>query len=181
MVDKFIKPMDELSEKVEMAKQELIEATRQKNQMETILLHMTDGLIAFNIEEEIIHINRAAKQFLNIKEEKTFSEIFSKFDVDSGEYIENKTNFSNEFGKKLCELAETNEKLSAFMSDDVMTDLKKDDSRKDNYKKKRFDDEVVEKVDKVYYTDNPDLIYDEGVKVRLEFTALSHDARGIAK
>ena len=58
---------------------------------------------------------------------------------------------------------------------------KKDDSRKENYKKKRFDDEVVEKVDKVYYTDNPDLIYDEGVKVRLEFTALSHDARGIAK
>ena len=58
---------------------------------------------------------------------------------------------------------------------------KKDDSRKDNYKKKRFDDEVVEKVDKVYYTDNPDLIYDEGVKVRLEFTTLSHDARGIAK
>ena len=30
---------------------------------------------------------------------------------------------------------------------------KKDDSRKENYKKKRFDDEVVEKVDKVYYTD----------------------------
>ena len=82
MLDKFIKPMDELSRKVEMAKEELNEATRQKNQMETILLHMTDGLIAFNIEEEIIHINRAAKQFLNIQEEKTFSEIFSKFDVD---------------------------------------------------------------------------------------------------
>ena len=72
MIEKFIKPMDELSKKVEMAKEELNEATRQKNQMETILLHMTDGLIAFNIEEEIIHINRAAKIFLNIKEEKTF-------------------------------------------------------------------------------------------------------------
>ncbi len=82
MIEKFIKPMDELSKKVEMAKEELNEATRQKNQMETILLHMTDGLIAFNMDEEIIHINRAAKQFLNIKEEKTFSEIFSKFDVD---------------------------------------------------------------------------------------------------
>ena len=82
MIEKFVKPMKELSKKVEMAKEELNEATRQKNQMETILLHMTDGLIAFNIEEEIIHINRAAKKFLNIKEEKTFSEIFSKFDVD---------------------------------------------------------------------------------------------------
>ena len=82
MIEKFIKPMDELSKKVEMAKEELNEATRQKNQMETILLHMTDGLIAFNIEEEIIHINRAAKIFLNIKEEKTFSEVFSKYDVD---------------------------------------------------------------------------------------------------
>ena len=82
MIEKFIKPMDELSKKVEMAKEELKEATRQKNQMETILLHMTDGLIAFNIEEKIIHINRAAKKFLNIQEEKTFSEIFSKFDVD---------------------------------------------------------------------------------------------------
>ena len=58
---------------------------------------------------------------------------------------------------------------------------KNDESRKDNYKKKSFDDEVVEKVDKVFYTDNPDLVYDQGVKVRLEFTTLSHDARGIAK
>ncbi len=82
MIEKFIKPMDELSKKVEMAKEELNEATRQKNQMETILLHMTDGLIAFNIQEEIIHINRAAKKFLNIKDENTFTEIFSKFDVD---------------------------------------------------------------------------------------------------
>ena len=82
LIDKFVKPMKELSKKVEMSQEELNEATRQKNQMETILLHMTDGLIAFNIEEEIIHINRAAKIFLNIEEEKTFSEIFSKFDVD---------------------------------------------------------------------------------------------------
>ena len=82
LIDKLVKPMKELSKKVEMSQEELNEATRQKNQMETILLHMTDGLIAFNIEEEIIHINRAAKIFLNIEEEKTFSEIFSKFDVD---------------------------------------------------------------------------------------------------
>ncbi len=38
----------------------------------------------------------------------------SKFDVDSGEYSENTTNFSSEFGNKLCELAESNDKVCAI-------------------------------------------------------------------
>ena len=63
-------------------KENLNEVTRQKNQIETILLHMTDGIIAFNIEGKIIHINHAAKVFLNITENQTFEEIFSKYDVD---------------------------------------------------------------------------------------------------
>ncbi len=79
---RFLKPRAELSKTIEMAKEELNEATRQKNQMETILLHMTDGLIAFNLKEEIVHINPAAKKFLDLKEETTFSEIFDKFNVD---------------------------------------------------------------------------------------------------
>ena len=61
-------------------KENLIDATRQKKQMETILLHMQDGVIAFDIEGNIIHINPAAKVFLNYKEEKNFDEIFSKYD-----------------------------------------------------------------------------------------------------
>ena len=44
-------------------KENLNEVTRQKNQIETILLHMTDGVIAFNIDGKIIHINPAAKTF----------------------------------------------------------------------------------------------------------------------
>lgn len=60
----------------------LNEATRQKKQMETILLHMTDGIIAFDIEGKIIHVNPAARTFLNIKDEKTFEEIFDRFNVD---------------------------------------------------------------------------------------------------
>lgn len=63
-------------------KENLNEVTRQKKQIETILLHMTDGIIAFNIEGKIIHINHAAKTFLNINENQTFEEIFSKYDVD---------------------------------------------------------------------------------------------------
>ena len=38
----------------------------------------------------------------------------SKFDVDSGTYGESSNNFSNEFGKKLCELAERNDKICAI-------------------------------------------------------------------
>jgi two-component system sensor histidine kinase VicK len=63
-------------------KENLNEATRQKKQMETILLHMTDGIIAFNIDGKIIHINPAARTFLELKDEHNFEEIFSKFNVD---------------------------------------------------------------------------------------------------
>ena len=63
-------------------KENLNEATRQKKQMETILLHMTDGIIAFNIEGNIIHINPAAKTFLSVDKENTFDEIFEKYNVD---------------------------------------------------------------------------------------------------
>ena len=63
-------------------KENLNEVTRQKKQIETILLHMTDGIIAFNIEGNIIHINHAAKTLLNLKDEENFEEIFERFHVD---------------------------------------------------------------------------------------------------
>lgn len=67
---------------VEM-KQNLSEATRQKKQMEAILLHMTDGIIAFGIDGSIIHINPAAITFLGLQEEdNTFEKIFKKINVD---------------------------------------------------------------------------------------------------
>lgn len=63
-------------------KENLNEVTRQKKQIETILLHMTDGIIAFNLEGKIIHINPAAKTFLNLKSEENFEQVFNKYDVD---------------------------------------------------------------------------------------------------
>ena len=61
----------------------LKEVSRQKKQIDTILLHVTDGIIAFNMDGEIIHCNRAAKQLLDLKDdEKTFNKIFQKLDVD---------------------------------------------------------------------------------------------------
>ena len=63
-------------------KQKLSEVSTQKNQIETILLHMTDGIIAFNMEGEIILINPAAKKFLSIRpEDNTFDDIFKKFNL----------------------------------------------------------------------------------------------------
>lgn len=63
-------------------KDKLSEVSTQKNQIETILLHMTDGIIAFNMKGEIILINPAAKKFLSIRpEDNTFEDIFKKFDV----------------------------------------------------------------------------------------------------
>ena len=64
-------------------KQKLSEVSTQKNQIETILLHMTEGIIAFNREGEIILINPAAKKSLSIRpEDNTFDDIFQKFNLD---------------------------------------------------------------------------------------------------
>jgi len=64
-------------------KEKLSEVSTQKNQIETILLHMTDGIIAFNMKGEIILINPAAKKFLSIRpEDNTFEDIFKKFKLD---------------------------------------------------------------------------------------------------
>ncbi len=64
-------------------KDKLSEVSSQKNQIETILLHMTDGIIAFNRRGEIILLNPAAKQLLSIgPEDNTFDDIFQKFKLD---------------------------------------------------------------------------------------------------
>ncbi len=64
-------------------KEKLSEVSTQKNQIETILLHMTDGIIAFNMKGQIILINPAAKKFLSIgPEDNTFDDIFKKFQLN---------------------------------------------------------------------------------------------------
>lgn len=58
-------------------KQNLNEVAKQKKQIETILLHMTDGIIAFDMEGNIIYSNPAAMELLNLEREKqnTFKSI----------------------------------------------------------------------------------------------------------
>ena len=61
----------------------LNEATRQKRQIETILLHMTDGIIAFDKEGSILHINPAATRLLTLtSQNKKFDDIFKKLNID---------------------------------------------------------------------------------------------------
>lgn len=64
-------------------KQNLNEMGKQKKQIETILLHMTDGIIAFDMEGKIIHINPAAKQLMQLEEQDNeFDKIFKKLHID---------------------------------------------------------------------------------------------------
>ncbi len=62
-------------------KTSLIEANSQKRQTDTILKHMTDGVIAFDMKGKVTYINPTAIQMLDLKEtDRTFEKIFSKYD-----------------------------------------------------------------------------------------------------
>ena len=71
------------ADKLINSKDELSEISNQKKQIETILLHLADGIVAFNMNGEIILINPAAKKLLSIApEDSTFGDIFKKFEID---------------------------------------------------------------------------------------------------
>ena len=63
-------------------KQKLNEVNRQKREIEAIVLHMNDGILAFDEKGNVMHINPAAKTLLNIDREKTFDEIFKKLNTN---------------------------------------------------------------------------------------------------
>ena len=64
-------------------KENLNEVSRKKNQIETILLHMTDGIIAFDMDGKILLINPAATRILRLlPEDENFEKIFEKLDVN---------------------------------------------------------------------------------------------------
>ena len=64
-------------------RENLSEVNRQKKQIETILLHMTDGIIAFDMYGNITHINPAATELLGLSEkDNSFDKIFGKLNID---------------------------------------------------------------------------------------------------
>ena len=70
------------------SKTKLIEGAAQKKTEELdinnrIFLHMTDGIIAYDLEGKIILVNPAAKKLLSISpEDSNFEDVFSKFNLD---------------------------------------------------------------------------------------------------
>jgi len=58
-------------------KKTMAQISSEKNKVETILNYMRDGVIAFNLKGEIIHVNPAAKKLLGMEEEWNFS--FNEF------------------------------------------------------------------------------------------------------
>ena len=89
-------------------KTKLIEAAAQKKSEELdinnrIFLHMTDGIIAFDMEGKIILINPAAKKLLSISpEDGNFEDVFGKFNLDINMekiiYLENWTSTEQRIG-----------------------------------------------------------------------------------
>ena len=61
----------------------LKKANDEKKKTDTILEHMTDGVVAFDMDENVTYMNLAAKKLLEIDESKnSFVKIFSKFNDD---------------------------------------------------------------------------------------------------
>ena len=78
--DEFMSAFDDATLEI---REHLKDVDKQKKQIETILLHMTDGILAFNLEGEVTHKNIAAERLLNLLEEDNdFEKIFSKINVD---------------------------------------------------------------------------------------------------
>ena len=67
---------------ISQIKNNLAEISNEKNKLEAILLHLSDGVLAFNTEGGLIHANPAAKKLLDIQEASTFKDVFDRFNFD---------------------------------------------------------------------------------------------------
>ena len=78
--DKFSQTINNMTEEL---KSNFKVVNKQKNQVEAILLHIKDGIIAFDLDGDVTYINPAAINFFNLeKDDNTFDKIFNKIDLD---------------------------------------------------------------------------------------------------
>lgn len=139
IVDTFSIMTDELREN-------LNEMSRQKKQIETIILHMTDGIIAFDMEGQLILVNPAATRLLELlPTDKNFKSIFNqklKVDMDMEKiiYLENWTSTEQKVnvGEKVLNLffaqfKDENDRPSGIMVmiQDITEHVKLDNMRKE--------------------------------------------------
>ncbi len=103
-IDISKKSNNEVEKLVSDLRFKLIEANNQKRQTDTILKHMTDGVIAFDMNGKVTYINPAAMQMLELKEsDKNFEKIFSKYEDINMEkiiYLENWTSSETKINTK---------------------------------------------------------------------------------
>ncbi len=76
------KLIDTFNMLMEQIQNNMNEISSEKNRLETILMHLTDGVLAFNISGRLTHANLAAKKMLGFENVKSFEEIFGKFNID---------------------------------------------------------------------------------------------------
>lgn len=78
--DKFSKTINSMTEEL---RQNFDNVNKQKNQTETILLHIRDGIISVDLEGNVTYINPAAINFFDLNEnDNTFDKIFKKVGVN---------------------------------------------------------------------------------------------------
>lgn len=77
------KLIDTFNIMMEQIQNNLNDISSEKSKLETILMHLTDGVLAFNMKGRLIHANYAAKNMLEFETERTFDEIFGKFKLDT--------------------------------------------------------------------------------------------------
>ncbi len=58
------------------------EVNSEKTKIETLLTNMTDGILAFNLDGKLIHINPEAKKLMNCPDDIEFDAFFRELDAD---------------------------------------------------------------------------------------------------
>lgn len=70
------------NEMAQELKTTLFEIENEKNKLETLLLYLNDGIIAFDTDGNIIHMNPASKRIMKIKDDNlTFNDLFGDLDI----------------------------------------------------------------------------------------------------
>ena len=93
--------IDVFSEMMNMMTKKNFDLNSQESKTEIILEHMADGVVAFSINKQVIHMNKAAMELLNLtKNEDTFEKVSKKIgvklDFDKIMYLPNYKNIEQE-------------------------------------------------------------------------------------
>ncbi len=142
-VDEIVNTFNMMTDEL---KENLNEMSRQKKQIETIILHMTDGIIAFDMEGKVILINPAASRLLQLlPTDNTFKGIFNtKLNIDINMekiiYLENWTSTEQKvkvadkvINLFFAQFKDENDRPSGIMVmiQDITEHVKLDDMRKE--------------------------------------------------